>query len=129
MPLYPSQVHSGVYLRLITALESIPAGTTAKVDSTGLVNGQWCFTVRWNTHYRLLHRFGEIEQDKKPTHADTPSGLLMEDTLECFEASTAEEYLKQLEEAMKSRKKRGKKPGFQELVAQESKQLRLFQDF
>jgi len=123
-----NEIHSGVFLRLRTVLGSVPAGTIAEVDSTGQINGQWYFTVRWNTHYRLLHRFGQVEQEKKPVHADTPSLQLKEETLECFEVSSVEEYLKQLEEAMESRKKR-KKTAFQELVEHEAKQLRLFQDF
>ena len=76
-----------------------------------------------------MHRFGQVEQETKPVHAGTPSRPLMEDSLGYFEVSTVEEYLEQLEEAIDSRKKRSKKPGFQELVRRESKQLRLFQDF
>jgi len=106
MSLCPHHIQPDVFLRLRTGLGSVPQGTTARVASVGHVNGQWCFTVRWNRHHPLLTRFGRIEQSKQAVHAETPSGHLMRDALDCFELSTIEEWLKALEAARLRRRKK-----------------------
>lgn len=106
MSLGPHHIQPDVFLRLRTGLDSVPEGTTARVASVGYLNGQWYFTVRWNRHYPLITRFGQTEKSKRAVHANTPSGHLTRDALDCFELSSIEEWLRALEAAIpRTRKK------------------------
>src|SRR5215208_2783266 len=82
-------ITEGQLLRLLSPCLDVPAGTLATVETAGMVNRVWRFTVRWHTHTAIATRSWSKHIAGKERSSQRSLNL-WESNLDMFELVTEE---------------------------------------
>src|SRR5215213_4586492 len=83
-------ITEGRLLRLLSNCLDVPAGTLATVETVGVVDRTWRFTVRWHTHTAIATRSWSKHVTGKERSSQRSLNL-WESNLEMFELATGKE--------------------------------------